>query len=215
MSERTGLVAPHLDETGQPCTRHAEIASDILLGYAAVGTRVSSFHHDVASKLQSLMMSLDEIGELVDGELRIAAETAQGAVRELHGLVMVNRALTKRPQRKRVPLRELVGAAAGRAGMKLRGEIPVIDVEIAPPSITHALALVLDLVAGPVSGTRTADVSHRIEEGAIVVEVTNTATTPSTQTNELLCVASFLLRREDGSLACQPNGFVVTLPLAK
>jgi hypothetical protein len=215
MSDRTGLVAPHHDETGQPCTRHAEIASDILLAYAAVGTRVSSFHHDVASKLQSLMMSLDEISELADGDLSTAADTAQDAVRELHGLVMVNRALTKPPQRKRTPLRELAAAASGRAGMKLRGEIPAVDVEIAPPSITHALALVLDLVAGPVTGARTADVSHRLEEGAVVVDVTNNAPTPSTQVNELLAVASFLLRREDGSLACKPDGFVVRLPLAK
>ena len=214
MSERPGLGIPHPDETGEPCSRHVPIASDTLLAHAAAGTRLSSFHHDVASKLQSLMMSLDEINEVAEGEVRQAAETAQGALRELHHLVMANRALTKVPQRKRTPLREVVTAASMRAGMKVRGEVPAVDVQIAAPSITHALALIFDLVAGPVSGPRAAEVSHRSDSGRVALELTGAEPTPSTQTNELLAVASFMLRREDGALACKPNGFVVTLPLA-
>lgn len=209
----TGPGEPHLDESGQPCTRHAQISSDSLLAFAAVGSRVSSFHHDMASKLQSLMMSLDEIGELVEGDVRQVVDTAQGSLRELHNLVMVNRALTKAPARKRTPLRELTALAAGRAGMRLRGEVPAVDVNVASPSITHALALVFDLVGGPVSGVRMAEIVHRTEGGSIVLELSGSET-PSVQANELLALASFLLRREDGALACKPNGFIVSLPLA-
>ncbi|NVB77506.1 MAG: hypothetical protein HOV81_03845 [Kofleriaceae bacterium] len=213
MTDRSGLGAPHFDESGQPCARHGVVATDTLLALAAVGARVSGFHHDVASKLQSLMMSLDEITEIAEGDLRMVAETAQGSLRELHNLVMVNRALTKAPVRKRTPLRELATMAAGRAGMKLRGEVPAVDVNVAAPSITHALAIVFDLVSGPVSGTRTADIVHRTEGGRVVLELTGSET-PSQQANELLVVASFLLRREEGALSCKSNGFVVALPLA-
>lgn len=213
MTDRTGSGAPHTDESGQPCTRHAAISSDTLLALAAVGSRVSSFHHDIASKLQSLMMSLDEIAELADGDLRTVAETAHGSLRELHHLVMVNRAMTKAPVRKRTPLRELATAASGRAGMKLRGDVPAVDVQVAAPSITHALAIVFDLVSGPVAGTRTAEVVHRTDGGHVVLELAGSET-PSVQANELLVLASFLLRREDGALSCKPNGFSVSLPLA-
>jgi hypothetical protein len=126
---------------------------------------------------------------------------------------MVNRALTKAPVRKRTPLRELATAAVGRAGMMLRGEVPAVDVNVASPSITHALSIVFDLVSGPVAGTRTADVVHRTDSGYVVLELTGNET-PSVQANELLALASFLLRREDGSLSCKPNGFIITLPLA-
>ncbi|MBX3154637.1 MAG: hypothetical protein KF773_01460 [Deltaproteobacteria bacterium] len=41
----------------------ASIQTDALFGFALLGARASSFHHDLAAKLQGLMMALDEIGD--------------------------------------------------------------------------------------------------------------------------------------------------------
>ena len=54
----------HLDEHGEVCTRHAPVPDGDLLALALVGSRAPSFHHDLASKLQGLMMAIDEIGEV-------------------------------------------------------------------------------------------------------------------------------------------------------
>ena len=57
--------------------------SDGVLAWAAVGSRISGFHHDSASKLQSLMMALDEAAELAGNqpELARSLETAMTYVR--------------------------------------------------------------------------------------------------------------------------------------
>jgi hypothetical protein len=209
------LVEPHLDETGQPCTRHAAISIDTLLAYAAIGSRASGFHHDTASKLQSLMMAVDEIGESANDELKGAAATAAAAIRDLHALLTVNRALAKPPQRKKTPLSELLTRAAERNGVRLIGDTPAVAVHVALPSIAHALAMLLDLAAGPIQGTRS--VSLSVATGPrIRIQITASngfATLPNA--NEQISLAAFLMKREDGTLACQPNGFVVELPAAE
>ena len=114
----------HLDETGQPCTRHPEVTEVRLYELATLGSRMPSFHHDAASKLQSLMMALDELSELstdVDPMARGAIDTAHVALRELHQLLSANRALAKPAVRAHGHLPELVQRAADRVGVKLRG----------------------------------------------------------------------------------------------
>lgn len=209
--------AQHVDESGQTCTRHAPISVDALLAYAAVGSRISSFHHDAASKLQSLMMAVDEIGELANEEVRGAVKTAQTALRDLNQLLTINRALAKAPQPKATPLRELMTRAAERFGVKVRGEVPAVDVIVALPSISHALALLLDMTAGPLQQARTVAVESSVADGRVTL--TLAATGPlgggkSANPNELVAVVVYMLRREDGVLSCRPDGFVVALPLA-
>jgi len=58
------VTIEHLDDQGRPCTKHPSATIDELMVLAVIGSRVSGFHHDIASKLQGLMMSIDEIGEL-------------------------------------------------------------------------------------------------------------------------------------------------------
>jgi hypothetical protein len=206
---------PHLDETGHPCARHAAISDDILLAYASIGSRVSGFHHDAASKMQSLMMALDEISELATDDIRGPAATASTALRDLLQILTVNRALAKPPQRKPVALPELVARAAERHGVKVRGDLPPANVNIALASLAHALSIPLDIAAGPPQDARTVDVSCR-QGATIVLDITAAgALANAPNTNELLALAAFLLRREDASLACKPDGFVVELPLAE
>jgi hypothetical protein len=209
-------LTPHLDETGQPCTRHAAISDDVLLAYAAVGSRVSGFHHDAASKMQSLMMAIDEISELGNDEARSAAATAATALRDLHQILTVNRALAKPPQRKPTPLRDLVTRAAERFGVKARGELPATNLQIALASAAHALSIALDIAAGPLQQARTVDLTATAQADRLVLDITATGPFSSTPNpNELLALASFLLGREDATLACKPNGFVVELPIAQ
>jgi len=139
-------VTEHVDETGRPCTRHAP-SNEALLAWAAVGARVSGFHHDTASKLQSLMMALDEATDLLGDsrpDVQRSLETAVAALRDIHALLTENRALAKAPQRKPTMLSELLKRAANRHGVKLVGQHSSVSVVVAPPSSVHALGLLLD-----------------------------------------------------------------------
>src|SRR5581483_1744797 len=92
----------HVDDAGQPCARHAPVATETLLHLAMVGSRASAFHHDCASKLQGLVMALDELGELSehgDPQVLRAIEAAMESTKELHALLNMNRALTKPPSK--------------------------------------------------------------------------------------------------------------------
>jgi hypothetical protein len=210
-------VTEHDDEDGQPCKRHAA-ADDKLLAYAAIGTRISGFHHDAASKLQSLVMALDEISELIGedaSEVRTATETAQTAVRQLHGLLVANRALAKGPQPTRAMLPELLQRAAERNGVKLRGDVPSIEVSVAPPSMTHALSMLLDMIAGPPSQGRHVTVEANTNGDRVSMVLTGTADATHANVNEHVTVAAFMIAREEGTLRCGTKRFFVELPVAQ
>ena len=207
----------HLDEEGNPCARHA--ADDAkLLAYAAAGTRISGFHHDVASKLQSLVMALDEISEIIGedaADVRTATDTAQTAVRQLHTLLSANRALAKAPQQTRAMLPELLQRAAERHAVKLRGECPSIEVSVAPPSITHAFSLLFEMLAGPPAQGRNVSVEVKSDGDRVSVILTGGVDATHQHVNELITVAAFMFGREDGSLRCGMKRFFVELPVAQ
>lgn len=171
---------------------------------------MSSFHHDIASKLQSLMMALDEIAELGNDDVRAATATATTAMHEINQLLTVNRALTKPPQRKRTRLREILARATERHGVRLRGDLPDIEVNVSLASIAHALDLLLDMLAGQPRGERAVSIS--VAQGKDRIALALTATTAFEPINEHVELAAFLLTRETGTLSCSPNGFIVELP---
>ncbi len=206
----------HVDEDGKPCTRHVA-TEEKLLAYAAVGARAAGFHHDAASKLQSLVMALDEISELIgeeDSEIRTATETAQSAMRQLHALLSLNRALAKTPQIAPTLLPELLQRAAERHAVKLRGNVPSIDVMAAPPSMTHAFAMLLDMLAGSPAQGRDVEVSSQSEGGRVTIALAGSLEATHPNANELIALAAFLLSREGGSLRCGSKKFIVELALA-
>jgi hypothetical protein len=209
----------HVDDKGRPCERHATLATTRLYELAVVGTRIPGFHHDCASKLQSLMMALDEIGELADhddAELRVAANTANTALRELHDLLTDNRALARPPQPKRIGLGDLLGAAARRAGVRVHGELAA-EVEVVIPAMTHALALVLDLLAEPIQRGRTVDASVELGDLATITlsGPAGASAVAPTKASEAIAIASFVIERDGGQLCCKrsSNAVVVRLPL--
>ena len=57
----------HADDAGGTCGKHAAVSADTMMQLAMIGSRASAFHHDCASKLQGLVMALDELGELAEG----------------------------------------------------------------------------------------------------------------------------------------------------
>ena len=206
----------HLDEDGQPCTQHV-VNRDKLMMYATVGSRASGFHHDTASKLQSLVMSLDEISELIgdeESDVRTATETAQAAVRQLHALLNANRALTKPPQRTASHLPELLQRAAERHAVKLRGELASLVVTVAVPAVTHAFALLLDMIAGAPAGGRHVEIAARTEAGHVTLTLTGGVDPTHPNAAELIAIATYVLAGERGALRCGPHRFTIELPLA-
>ncbi len=184
-----------------------------MMALALLGSRMPSFHHDVASKLQSLMMAVDEIGELADNpEARAAAALAMSAVKELTQLFSTNRALAKAPARRPTPIAELFARAAERSGVKTTGELPACDVEIALPSIAHTCAVIFDLAAGPLSMGRTVELSGVREGSQIVVTVRGPAGAPlPANAGDVLALAAFAFVREQGELRCGVDRYTIRL----
>jgi hypothetical protein len=208
----------HLDEEGRPCASHPQATQDGLFALAMVGARASSFHHDIASKLQGIMMALDEISELIeqqpDADLRRATDTAHTALKELNQLLNMNRALAKPPTRTRQTARELFAAAARRVGVSVRGEIPPVSHDVAAPAATLALGLVID-IAGGTGRARSVEVSGDVLDGRLSVTLGTTRPAPS-NAGESLAIASWILSRDGGDVRCTPAGdrLVVHLPVA-
>ena len=183
---------------------------------ALVGSRAPGFHHDVASKLQSLMMSVDEIGELAGGNEQItrAAETALEALREVLALLNVNRALTKPSARTAVALRELLDRASARVYVTLVGPLVEATLDVASPSTIHALSLAFDVAAGLGRG-RTLAVSAQIDGSHVELRL-GCSPSPPPEAPESIALAAFVLGRDGGSLHCLADGshLVLRLPLS-
>lgn len=206
----------HLDESGEPCTRHAEISPARLLELAMIGSRVPGFHHDTASKLQSLMMALEELGELVvDHEgIELPVETARSALRDLLAVLSANRALAKPHAPVPTTLHEVVQRAARGVGVAVRGELPETALRLSVPGATHALALLLDVAAGPSRGGRTVDIAVAPGDPLIVTLVGTPETRAKESAGESVAIAAYLIERERGTLRCGGRGerFVIALP---
>jgi hypothetical protein len=213
----TSLAGYHLDETGAPCARHPVIAPADLYQLAMVGSRAPVFHHDCASKLQGLVMALDELTELTehgDPQLTRTVETALEASRELNALLNVNRTLTRPAARTATALDELVTRAAERAGVALRGGPPagvMVSVGVAP--MTHALSLAIDAAAGTGRG-RTLQITAAPLPGAIELAL-HSSPLQAPAASEAVAIASFVIARDGGGrLWCTASGdqMVILLP---
>lgn len=204
----------HLDEDGNPCAVHAT-SEEALMTFAVIGSRVSSFNHDIASKLQGLMMSIDEIDEIcervTDGDLRRATETAQIAIKEASAMLSANRALT-RTARTKVQLRELVKQASDRSGVAVIGALPDAQVELVVALTAHALGLALDAIGGTGRGRGVA-VAATIEAGRAQLVFTGPGGEPA-KSGDAFALAAFAIARAGGELRCRANGVSVQLPLS-
>jgi hypothetical protein len=210
----------HDDDRGAACARHPAISAEGLMQLAMIGSRASAFHHDCASKLQGLVMALDELGELAEGgdpNMLRAIEAATESTRELHALLNINRALTKPPSRGPTGLHDLLTKAAQRVGITVHGVPPAsapVLVEVSSAAAIHALALVLDVAAGSGRG-RSLQVA--VTEHATTIDIALAAAQPPpASASEMLAIASYVLMRDGGQLWCnaaEPK-IIVQLPAA-
>jgi hypothetical protein len=201
------LAIEHVDENGAPCTRHRVASTASLLQLAMVGSRAPAFHHDCASKLQGLVMALDELSELTengDPQLIRAIEAAIEVSRELNALLNMNRALTKPAAKTPIALRDLMKAAASRVGVTLQGTLPELMVNVVVAPVTHALALTIDVAAGAGRGRA---LVVGAEPVARDVEIAmHASASPPTNASEALAIATFVIARDGGRLWCATAG---------
>jgi hypothetical protein len=212
-------VPEHVDETGAPCARHAAISPSSLYQLAMVGSRAPAFHHDCASKLQGLVMALDELTELTehgDPQLIRAVETALEASRELNALLNLNRALTRAVPKTIITVSDLVTRAAERSGVGVR---PPLDdttpVNVGVAAMVHGLALAIDIAAGTGRG-RALAVTARQADGQVDLVFQASPMQPS-NAGDLLAIAGFIVGRDGGGkLWCSAAGdqIVIRLPAA-
>ncbi|MBA2540924.1 MAG: hypothetical protein H0V17_14890 [Deltaproteobacteria bacterium] len=200
----------HLDDTERECERHG-IDFDALLHFAMLGARTPSFNHDIASKIQGVMMALDEITELATSpDLVESVEMAHAALRELNDLLKQNRTLSREPVATRVPLQDLIVRAAQRVGVSLEGA-PMpreVEVEVAVPIVTQALALAIDAAAA--SGYRRPLAIEASVDGTqirLVLPIVDGAQLPG----ESLAIAAWVFARAGGGLRCGPT-LTIRLP---
>lgn len=208
-------IPDHVDENGAPCARHAAISQLSLYQLAMLGSRASAFHHDCASKLQGLVMALDELTELTDnGDPQVvrAIEAAIEASHELSELLNVNRALTRPAARTSVVLRELVARAAERVGVAVHGTLPEVNISVGVASVTHALALAIDAAAGT-GRARSLAVSAERAEGGVELALHSSPLQAPTA-GDVLAIATFMIARERGRLWCSAAGdrLMIRLP---
>jgi hypothetical protein len=198
----------HLTEDGDPCPHHGEPDLEAVLALAVLGSRHTGFNHDLASKLQGILMSLDEILESPqatgDPDLQRAAESAMTSAQELGALLNANRALGRVANRSRAPLRDVLQQAGSRAGVAIRGTIVEASVEAAIAGLVQGLALAIDVCAGPGRG-RSLDVTSTLAGATIELDLPMVRPAPDPQ-NELLALAVSVLRREGGELRCARGG---------
>ena len=205
----------HKDEHDRACTRHPVSASDQLLALAVLGARAPSFHHDIASKLQALMMAIDELTEIAGNSLpplTRAIDTADVALEDVLELLNRSRALTKAPSRTRTTLSELLARSGERVHVNLRGAIPSVNLEVSVPWVTHALALVLDVAGGPGRG-RWIDAAIALDGSHTSITLTTIPEAPS-NASDLMALASFVLVREGGELRCAGDGRQIVVRLS-
>lgn len=207
----------HLDETGGPCVHHPAVPLDEVLVLALTASRLTGFHHDLASKLQGLMMAIDEVVELSEnGEeaLKEAGDSASQALREILDLLNTNRALTKVPVKVAIAAGDLCARALERVRASFTRPLPPVMLELSVPLVVQSLALAFD-VAGGSGRSRAIDVTATTE-GAHLVMSLALPSELAVPAGRALGLAAFGLGREGGELRCSADGtrMVIRLPLA-
>lgn len=211
------MTLPHLDETGGPCVHHPAAPLDEVLVLALTASRLTGFHHDLASKLQGLMMAIDEVVELSEnGEaaLKEAGDSASEALREILDLLNTNRALTKVPVKVAIPAGDLCTRALERVRASFTRPVPPVTLELSVPLVLQALALAFDIAGG--SGRSRAIDMNATTEGAHLVLSLALPAEVAGPSGRALGLAAFGLVREGGDLRCSADGsrMVIRLPLA-
>lgn len=155
---------------------------------------------------------LTELTEHGDPQLIRAVETAVEASRELGAVLSAHRARTRSGARAQVALRELVARAARRVGVAVHGTLPDTTVDVGVVAMTHALALALDVAAGPGRG-RSLAVAAELAAGEVELALPSSSLDVP-DAGDALAIASFVVALDGGRLWCSAAGdrLVIRLP---
>ena len=186
----------------------------MLSRLAAIGSRTAGFNHDIASKIQGMMMAIDEVLELATkSDVKLAAETAHAALGELGLLLQQSRALTKAPVASRIAIKDLFATAATRVGVSIRGALPAGTLAVAVPLTTQGLSLVFEAASGT-DRLRTIEIAAKIAANRLEVAFSLPAVIdPDVGTD--LALATWIIAREGGELRCDPHRLIVRLPVVQ
>ncbi|MBA3397096.1 MAG: hypothetical protein H0T89_30990 [Deltaproteobacteria bacterium] len=207
----------HLGHLDEPCEVHEPASLDRILAFATIGSRVATFNHDIASKLQGLMMALDELTELLeakrDPDLDRAAEAAQASLRDVNTLLTANRSLTRTTVRSRAALRDVIKHASAHLDIVVRGELPDAMLEVTLSLLQHGLGLAFDVAAGTGRG-RSLTLETTLADSRIEISCA-TVSPPPAHAGDHLALAAFAIRHAGGELRCTADQhIVIRLPLA-
>jgi hypothetical protein len=193
------------------------VDDDAMMQLAAIGTRQSGFNHDIASKMQGIMMALDELTELLeplrDDDLTRATSTAMLALRELGQLLTASRALTKPAVKSRVSLGDLVAKGCERSGVTLRGSIPDVTLEVGMPLALQGMTLAIDVAAGA-GRQRELEVRVEIEGERVKLGLPHPAN-PAANAGTLLAIATWIVARDGGELRRAGDRIELVLPVVR
>jgi hypothetical protein len=190
--------------------------TDGILALALVGARARGFHHDLASKLQGLMMAIDEIADrnllLADDRVQRAVEAAADSMREVQGQLAAFRTLGRGADARGCSLRELVAAGTRAAAVAASGEVPDVAVMATPCAAVQVIAMACELadstgtveVAVDARDADTIEVSVRCRGGGL----------PELVRADAIAVMTFALGRDGGEVRDGGNGVVMRFRLA-
>jgi hypothetical protein len=213
----------HLDEDGAPCSRHTCASSSGIMHLATVGSRALAVQHDLASKLQSLMMAIEEVGDLaahpdVSPDLREAAAVALGALAQVNDMFAASRAFARRTDRTRVSIAELLTRGARRTGVTVDvSTVGDVDVNVVAPTVEHALSLLLDVLSADLDTSRRVRVSAEVTATEVVVTLLgNGPGQARPQATDLVAIATYAIARDHGEVRCGRPGenarFIIRFP---
>jgi hypothetical protein len=222
----TGEVLPvHVDESGVPCERHPTGMSSGVLHHALVGSRTQGTHHDLASRLQSLLMAIEEIVELAqqtpkDGDLRIAADTALAALTQANDILAAHRSFARGSgERVRAFVRDLLTRASRRTGVSVDvSSLGDVEINVLPARAEQALALLLEVLGADLVAARKVTAEVEITDTSTVLTLRGgDPGAPRAQATDLVTLASYALGCDHGRLRCgaagEPDRFIIAYPV--
>nr|HEX4313906.1 hypothetical protein [Kofleriaceae bacterium] len=186
---------------------------DGLLALALLGAGARGFQHDLSSKLQALMMSLDEIAErgddLGDAEIHRAAERAMASIKDTHAVLMAYRQLARGAAPAEARLADLVDAGAARAGVAVAADstVPAATVVATATATTLAIAMACELAAG--TGAVTVRGAAVAGGGVELTVVGGGGRVPGVARADALALIRFAMVRDGGDAHDGSDGVVL------
>jgi hypothetical protein len=185
--------------------------TDGILALALIGARSRGFHHDIASKLQGLMMAIDEIADrnlvLEDDRVQRAVEAAADSMREVQAQLAAFRTLGRGVDARTCSLRELVTAGARAAAVVAAGELPDVAVVATPSAAVQVIAMACELA--DTTGTVDVAVGVRDDAGIEVSVRCRGGELPELVRAEAIALMAFALGRDGGTVRDGGDGVVM------